>query len=61
MLTIRNIGYQCRIGISALLGEATMGVLMLMGNLMFMRYMGDKRCGCLQHRMLLLPLRVYDW
>lgn len=45
MLTIRNIGYQCRIGISALLGEATMGVLMLMGNLMFMRYMGDDGVG----------------
>lgn len=45
MLTIRNIGYQCRIGISALLGEATMGVLMLMGNLMFMRYMGDNGVG----------------
>ncbi len=45
MLTIRNIGYQCRIGTSALLGEATMGVLMLMGNLMFMRYMGDNGVG----------------
>ena len=45
MLTIRNIGYQCRIGISALLGEATMWVLMLMGNLMFMRYMGDNGVG----------------
>ena len=45
MLTIRNIGYQCRIGISALLGEATMGILMLMGNLMFMRYMGDNGVG----------------
>lgn len=45
MLTARNIGYQCKIGISALLGEATMGVLMLMGNLMFMRYMGDDGVG----------------
>ncbi len=44
-LTLRNIGYQCKIGISALLGEATMGVLMLMGNLMFMRYMGDDGVG----------------
>lgn len=45
MLTIRNIGYQCKIGISALLGEATMGMLMLMGNLMFMKYMGDNGVG----------------
>lgn len=44
-LTLRNIGYQCKIGISALLGEATMGVLMLMGNLMFMRYMGEDGVG----------------
>lgn len=44
-LAIRNIGYQCKIGISALLGEATMGVLMLMGNLIFMKYMGDNGVG----------------
>lgn len=44
-LTIRNIGYQCKIGISALLGEATMGMLMLMGNLMFMQYMGNDGVG----------------
>ncbi|MDE6542089.1 MAG: MATE family efflux transporter [Muribaculaceae bacterium] len=44
-LAIRNIGYQCRIGISALLGEATMGVLMLMGNIIFMHYMGNDGVG----------------
>ncbi|MDE7396378.1 MAG: MATE family efflux transporter, partial [Muribaculum sp.] len=44
-LTARNIGYQCKIGISALLGEATMGMLMLMGNLMFMRYIGNDGVG----------------
>ncbi|MDE6287618.1 MAG: MATE family efflux transporter, partial [Muribaculaceae bacterium] len=44
-LTARNIGYQCKIGISALLGEATMGMLMLMGNLVFMHYMGDDGVG----------------
>lgn len=42
---LRNLGYQCRIGISALLGEATMGMLMLMGNIMFMRYVGDAGVG----------------
>jgi Na+-driven multidrug efflux pump len=40
-LTLRNLGYQCRIGISALLGEATMGMLMFMGNIVFMSYLGD--------------------
>lgn len=44
-LAIRNIGYQCKIGISALLGEATMGMLMLMGNLIFMKYLGDNGVG----------------
>lgn len=44
-LTIRNIGYQCRIGISALLGEATMGMLMFMGNIVFMAYVGDDGVG----------------
>ena len=41
-LSLRNIGVQCKIGISALLGEATMGMMMLMGNLVFMHYIGDK-------------------
>lgn len=44
-LTMRNIYYQCRIGGSALMGEATMAVLMFMGNVMFMRYLGDAGVG----------------
>lgn len=42
---VRNIVYQSKIGISALLGEATMGVLMLVGNLVFMHYLGDEGVG----------------
>lgn len=44
-LTVRNIANQCRIGISALLGEATMGMLMFMGNIVFMQYMGNDGVG----------------
>lgn len=44
-LSLRNLGYQCKIGISALLGEATMGVLMLTGNLVFMHYLGEDGVG----------------
>ncbi|WP_294596005.1 MATE family efflux transporter [uncultured Rikenella sp.] len=44
-LTLRNLGYQCRIGSSALLGEATMAVLMFMGNRIFMHYLGDDGVG----------------
>lgn len=44
-LSVRNIGYQCRIGSSALLGEATMAILMFVGNRVFMRYLGDDGVG----------------
>ncbi len=44
-LALRNIGYQCRIGSSALLGEATLAVFMYMGNRVFMHYMGDDGVG----------------
>lgn len=44
-LSVRNIGYQCRIGSSALLGEATLAVLMFVGNQVFMSYLGDDGVG----------------
>lgn len=45
LLSIRNIGYQCRIGISALMGEMTMAMLMFVGNITFMKYLGDDGVG----------------
>lgn len=44
-LSLRNIGYQCRIGSSALLGEITLAVLTFVGNQIFMRYLGDAGVG----------------
>ena len=44
-LSLRNIGYQCRIGSSALLGECTMAMLIFVGNQVFMRYLGDDGVG----------------
>ena len=44
-LSVRNLGYQCRIGSSALLTEATLAMLMFMGNQIFMRYLGDDGVG----------------
>ena len=41
----RNIGSQCRLGFSALLGEATMATLMFVGNHVFMQYLGDDGVG----------------
>lgn len=40
-LSLRNIGYHCRIGSPSLLGEMTLAVLIFMGNLMFMKHVGD--------------------
>lgn len=45
LLTLRNIGYQCRVGSSSLLGELTMAVLIFVGNLTFMHYLGDAGVG----------------
>ena len=44
-LAMRNIGYQSRIGLSAMLGECTMAQLMLVGNQVFMRWLGDDGVG----------------
>lgn len=44
-LSIRNLGYQCKIGFAALLSEATLAVSMFTGNQVFMRYLGDDGVG----------------
>lgn len=44
-LSIRNLGYQCKIGFAALLSEATLAVLMFTGNQAFMQYLGDDGVG----------------
>jgi len=41
----RDTARQCRIGASALLGEATMAMLMFMGNHVFMKNLGDNGVG----------------
>lgn len=44
-LSLRNIGYQCRVGFSSLLGEILLAVLLFTGNLVFMHYLGDSGVG----------------
>ena len=44
-LSFRNLGYQCRIGSSALLTEATLATLMFVGNQVFMKYLGGDGVG----------------
>ena len=45
ILALRNIGYQCKIGSSSLFGELTLAVLIFVGNLVFMKYLGDVSVG----------------
>ena len=45
ILVLRNIGYQCKIGSSSLFGELTLAVLTFVGNLVFMKYLGDVGVG----------------
>ncbi|MBO5018918.1 MAG: MATE family efflux transporter [Alistipes sp.] len=40
-LSLRNIGYQCRIGVSSLMGELSLAILVYVGNLVFMSMLGD--------------------
>ena len=44
-LTLRNIGYQCRVGFSSLMGELAIAASIYIGNLVFMRYLGDDGVG----------------
>ena len=44
-LTLRNIGYQCRIGFSSLMGELAVAISIYIGNLVFMHYLGDDGVG----------------
>lgn len=41
MLTLRNIAYQIFVGFSGLLGEAAMACMLIVGNFMFIRYLGE--------------------
>lgn len=40
-LSLRNVGYQCRIGLSSLMGELSLAVFVYIGNLVFMSLLGD--------------------
>lgn len=40
-LTIRNVGYICRLGVSTFLCEAAIATMMFVGNYVFIRYLGE--------------------
>lgn len=41
MLTARNVGYMCRLGLSTFLCEGAIATMMFVGNYVFMRYTGE--------------------
>ena len=41
ILMMRNVWYMCKLGFSSFLGELAIGIMMLCGNFIFMRYMGE--------------------
>ena len=41
MLTVRNVGYMCRLGASTFLCEGAIATMMFVGNYVFMRYTGE--------------------
>ena len=55
-LTARNSGYIIRLGFSAFLGEAAIGVMMLTGNYVFVSYLGS-----IQYHVLLFPDHIYGF
>lgn len=40
-LTVRNVGYMCRLGLSTFLCEGAIATMMFTGNYVFMRYIGE--------------------
>lgn len=45
LLLGRNVAYQCKIGLSSLMGELTLAVFIFIGNVVFMQYLGDAGVG----------------
>ena len=45
VLSLRNIGYQCKVGFPAMLGDVTMAMLMFVGNRAFMEHAGNDGVG----------------
>lgn len=40
-MTLRNVGYMCRLGVSSFLSEAAIATMMFAGNYVFIRYLGE--------------------
>lgn len=56
LLTARNIGYQCKVGVSALIGELAISVMIFVGNYAFMSYFGEDGVAAFSVACLCFPL-----
>lgn len=55
-LTIRNIGYMVKLGISAFIGETAMACMMIVGNFMFMKYLHESGVAAFSVACYIVPI-----
>jgi len=55
-LTLRNLGYQAKIGGSAFIGEMAISFMIIVGNYQFMRYMGEDGVAAFSVACYLMPI-----
>lgn len=55
-LSLRNVGYMARIGMATFIAEVAMGVMMVAGNYMFMRYLGEQGVAAFSIGCYLFPI-----
>lgn len=56
MLTLRNIGYMCRLGVSSFLCETAIAAIMFIGNATFIKYLGEDGVAAYSVACYLLPI-----
>lgn len=55
-LALRNIGYMVKVGVPGLIGEVAVSVMILTGNILFIRYLGDDGVAAYSIACYLFPL-----
>ena len=55
-LTVRNVGYMCRMGASSFLSQFSVAIMMFVGNYVFMRYMGEDGVAAFSITCYLFPI-----
>ena len=55
-MSLRNVGYMCKIGFATFLTEGAMGIMMFVGNYAFMRRLGDNGVAAFSIACFLFPV-----